>query len=99
MGEELGVGLAAEGVSGGRELGLEGEVVLDDAVVDDGDAVVDVGVGVGVRGASVGGPARVADAGAAVEGFAGDERFEVFELALAAQHVEGAVFEHRHAGR
>ena len=49
--------------------------------------------------ASEGRPARVADAGAAVEGFAGDERFEVFELALAAQHVEGAVFEHRHAGR
>src|SRR5262249_35966375 len=40
---------------------------LDDAVVNDGDAAggVRVRVGVAVRGAAVGGPARVADAEAA----------------------------------
>ena len=43
---------------------LEGGVVLDDAVVDDGDLAVaaEVRVGVGVGGAAVRGPARVADA-------------------------------------
>src|SRR5262249_1472673 len=49
------------------ELPLEGGVVLDDAVVDDGDAAVggQVRVGVAVGGGAVGGPAGVADADAA----------------------------------
>ena len=48
----------------GLELPLEGGVVLDDAVVDDGDGAVaaEVRVGVAVGGGAVRGPARVADA-------------------------------------
>ena len=47
-----------------HELLLELGVVLDDAVVDDGDVArtVEVGVGVDRLGRAVGGPARVADA-------------------------------------
>ena len=54
----------------GDELVLEGEVVFDDAVVDDdeGAGAVAVGVGVFFGGAAVGGPAGVADAEGAVDG-------------------------------
>ena len=65
---DLGVGLAAERVALGEQLGLDLGEVLDDAVVDDGELVVvgQVRVGVGVGGAAVRRPAGVADAGGAV---------------------------------
>ncbi len=61
----LGVGGRGERVPGRLELGPQLGVVLDDAVVDDGQAPRAVGVRVGVlRGrAPVGGPAGVADGG------------------------------------
>ena len=70
VGDDLGVGLGDEVVAGGDELALEGEVVFDDAVVDDdeGAGAVAVGVGVLFGGAAVGGPAGVADAEGAVDG-------------------------------
>ena len=69
---------------------LEGEVVLDDAVVDDdeGAGAVAVGVGVLFGGAAVGGPAGVADAEGAVDGAVGDDVFEVAELAGGAAQCE-----------
>ena len=53
VGDDLGVGVAVEDDAFGLELALEGGVVLDDAVVDDGDQAVaaDVRVGVAVGGA------------------------------------------------
>ena len=62
--DDLGVGLGGELVTGGHELGPEVAEVLDDAVVDDGDAprAVAVRVGVAVGRRSVGRPARVRDA-------------------------------------
>jgi len=70
-------------VAFGDEGVLEGEVVFDDAVVDDdeGAAAVAVGVGVFFGGAAVGGPAGVANAEGAVDGRVGDDGFEVAELA------------------
>ncbi len=67
VGDDLGVGVAVEDEALVLELPLEGGVVLDDAVVDDGhDAVAaEVGVGVAVVGGAVRGPARMADAGRA----------------------------------
>ena len=64
VGDGLGVGLAVERVAAPGELGTEGGVVFDDAVVDDDDVVAaaGVGVGVGVAGGAVGGPAGVTDA-------------------------------------
>ena len=49
----------------GHQLGAQGGVVLDDPVVDDGQApgAVEVGVGVLRRRVAVGGPAGVADPG------------------------------------
>ncbi len=67
VGDDLGIGVAVEDDALLLQLGLEGGVVLDDAVVDDDDAAVaaDVRMGVAVGRGAVGGPARVADADAA----------------------------------
>ena len=83
VGDDFGVGFGDELVALGGELGFEGEVVFDDAVVDDdeGAGAVAVGVGVLFGGAAVGGPAGVADAEGAVDGVVGDDGFEVAELA------------------
>jgi hypothetical protein len=71
VGDDLGVGFGDEDVALGDELALELEVVFDDAVVDDDERAGAVAVGVGVLfgGAAVGGPAGVADAVGAVEGW------------------------------
>ena len=77
----------------GDEFGLEGEVVLDDAVVDDdeGAGAVAVGVGVLFGGAAVGGPAGVADAEGAGDGALGEDGFEVAEFARCAAELECSV--------
>ena len=63
----LGVGVAGELDAGGLQLVAQRRVVLDDAVVDDGDLArrVAMRVRVAVGGTSVGGPAGVTEAGAA----------------------------------
>ena len=70
LGDDFGVGVAVEDDAFGLELALEGGVVLDDAVVDDGDQAVaaEVRMGVAIGGRAVRGPAGVADAGAAGRG-------------------------------
>jgi hypothetical protein len=69
MDGDLGVGVAGELHARGFQFRAQRRVVLDDPVVDDGDlsGSVAVGVRVAVGGAAVGGPARVAEAGAAGE--------------------------------
>ena len=64
---DLGVGVAGEFHALGLQLVAQARVVLDDAVVDDGDLAggVAVRVRVAVGGAAVGGPAGVAQAGGA----------------------------------
>jgi hypothetical protein len=63
VGDDLGVRLGAKVVALSAQLLLQGEVVLDDAVVDDHHlaGAVLVRVGVGVAGLAVGRPAGVAD--------------------------------------
>ena len=91
MGDDLGVGVGDEGVAGGGELFFEGDVVFDDAVVDDdeGTGAVAVGMRVLFSGAAVGGPAGVADAEGAVDGVGGDDGFEVAEFAGGTAELEG----------
>jgi hypothetical protein len=91
VGDDFGVGFGDEGVAGGDELALEGEIVFDDAVVDDdeGSGAVAVGVGVLFGGTTVGGPAGVADAEGAVDGVGGDDGLKVAELAGGATEFEG----------
>ena len=64
VGQHLGVGLREETVALALEAVPEGGVVLDDAVVDQGDlaGLVQVGMGVDVAGQAMRGPAGVADA-------------------------------------
>ena len=61
------------------ELPFEEVVVLDDAVVDDGDRAVaaQVGMGIDIGGTAVRGPARVADAGKPWGRLPLQQRFEV----------------------
>ena len=62
--QDLGVGLRSEAHAVSGELGADLVRVLDDAVVHHGDSagLVDMGMGVGLGGLSVGGPPRVRDA-------------------------------------
>jgi hypothetical protein len=64
MRNDLGIRLRAERVPAGDQLVAERPEVLDDAVVDDGDAARAIAVGVGVQIArpTVSGPTRVAQA-------------------------------------
>ena len=93
MGDDFGVGFGDEFVALGGEFLLEGEVVFDDAVVDDdeGAGAVAVGVGVLFGGAAVGGPAGVADAEGAGEGVVGDEASRLRSLPGARRSCDGAV--------
>ena len=72
LGHHLRVRLGAEGVALGGELGAEQGVVLDDAVVDNGEqaALADLGMGVDVVGLAMGGPAGMAHAQRTGEGAA-----------------------------
>ena len=98
MGDDLGIGLRDEDVAERAQLAAQLVEVLDDAVVDDGDAVGGVRVGVGLVGAAVGGPAGVADADGAGERFARQQRLEIAELALGAPARDVAVHQRRDAG-
>lgn len=66
VGDGFGVGFRGEVVALALEIGPEGFVVFDDAVVEDGDAARDVGAGVFFTGGAVGGPAGVGNAGPGV---------------------------------
>jgi hypothetical protein len=90
VGDDLGVGLGDEVVAAGDELGLEGEVVLHDAVVHDNErsGAVAVRVGVLLRGAAVRGPAGVADAEGSGDGTGGDGGLKVAQLAGGATQLQ-----------
>jgi hypothetical protein len=69
MGDDLGVSVGREMMASRQELASKLLVILDDTVVDDGDATgaVQMRMSVAVRGSSVGGPARVTNAAGTVE--------------------------------
>ena len=79
--DHLRVGVAREADSLGLELAPEGDVILDDAVVHDGDPTGDVRMRVRLAGPAVRGPAGVPDAGASHERVLLQRRLEVGELA------------------
>ena len=91
--EHLGVGVAREDVAAALELLAQLSEVLDDAVVDDGDAAVAarVRVRVGGRGAAVRRPAGVADAAGGLVIDVRELRFETGDLAHAAEHIDGGL--------
>ena len=99
MQHRLGVGLGLEHVALGGELVAQLLEVLDDAVVHDGDALVHVRMGVALDRLAVRRPARVAEAGVALQGMVGEPQLQVLELALGAPAVEMAVLDGGDAGR
>ena len=90
VGEHLGIGVAREAVTAALELLAQLGEVLDDAVMDDGDAAVAarVRVRVGHGGAAVRRPARVADAARRVAVEVLELGFEAGDLAHTAEDVE-----------
>ena len=96
---DFGVGLGGEAMALGDQLFAQRLEILDDAVVDDGDARTGVRMGVGLARPAVGRPAGVADADGSGERRGVEPGFEVLQLALGAQPGQPPGFERRHAGR
>ncbi len=97
----LGVGVGDELEAVGQQFRLELRIVLDDAVVDDGQSarIGEVRVGVLVGGAAVGGPAGVADAGQGPRQRRGGEFLDqVGQFAGLLAGFDARRREHRHAG-
>ena len=80
------------------ELRLQLAEILDDAVVDDGEPVGRVRVGVGLVRLAVGRPAGVADADGARERRLGELDLEVAQLALGAPALQPPVLQRGDAG-
>src|SRR5262249_16129040 len=82
MGDDLGIGIGAERRAGFLQLLAQLAEILDDAVVDDGEALGGMWVRVIFGRSTVGSPARVADADRAGERLAREPGFEIAQLAL-----------------
>ena len=93
------IGLGGEAMALGDQLLAQRLEVLDDAVVDDGDARARVRMRVGFARLAVRRPAGVADADRPLERRRIELGFEVLELAFGAQPGQPAAFERRHPGR
>ena len=99
VGDHLGIGVGDELAPLRLQLGPELAVVLDDAVVDHRHPAGGMGVGVGLAGLAMRGPAGVADARSAADGAPGDQLFELDELALGPAKLDQAVGERRETSR
>jgi hypothetical protein len=97
VGDAFGVGVRGEDVALGSQFAAQAFVVLDDAVVDDGDAAGDVRVGVAFGGHAVGGPAGVGDAGGG--GGAGRGGFEFGDATDRAHTLDAVAADDGNAGR
>ena len=81
------------------KLFLQFQVVFDDAVVHHRDVAYPVGMGVGLGGAPVGGPAGVADAHLTREGVLPQQVFQLLQFAQAAADGQAVIADHRHPRR
>ena len=90
MREDLGIGLALKVMAAALQLLAQLGEVLDDAVVDDGDATVAAGVGMGVNDGrlAVGRPTGVADTAGSIAVDVGKLALQARDLAHAANDVE-----------
>ena len=101
MSNDFGIGLGGEAVAFFDQLFLEGDVVLDNAVVHDDDAAgaITVRMRIFLRGAAMRGPAGMANAIGAVDRLQADDFFEVAQLAFGAADLQSvAVPGNRDAG-
>ena len=92
MRDHLGIRFGGEVVAELLELVAQLFVILDDAVVHDGEAVVrDMGVRVALGGHAVRGPARVGDAHLAVRGVRSIASWSIFTLPTVRRRLRCAV--------
>ncbi len=101
VGQDLGIGLRPQLVAGGHQLVAQLDVVLDDPVVNQGHpaGAVDVGVGIGLRRAPVGGPPGVADAGGGAGRRVVDGRGQLGQLPRPSPHPDPVSVHQGDAGR
>src|SRR5205814_4989732 len=99
MADDLGIGLTLEPAPLRDQLVAQRLEILDDAVVDQGHRSDDVRVRIPDRRRAVGRPARVRNAGGAVQGMVGELAREIVELALGAPPLELTPFDRADAGR
>ena len=101
MREHLGVGVGFEFVAGGEQFLFERVVIFDDAIVNDGDfaGLIEVRMGIFVRGRAVRGPARVADAEISLDRFGFQKARKAFaDFAHFLANEQIAATHHSHAG-
>ena len=97
VGDAFGVGIGGEDVAQRAQFAAQAFVILDDAVMDDGDIARDMRVGVLFARHAVCRPARVGDAS---DGrYAGRRRFEFGDTTGRADALDGAVADDGQAGR
>jgi hypothetical protein len=98
VGDHLGVGVRAEFRARPFELLAQLTEILDDAVVDDGEALGGVGMRVAFGRPAVGRPAGVPDADGAGQRLTREPGFEVAQLALGPPADELSALQRGHAG-
>jgi hypothetical protein len=93
VGHDLGVGGRGEVIAGGLELVAQLQIILDDAVVHDGDtsARVRMRMGIGLGGGAMGGPAGMPDAHVRLQGLLEHLALQIDDLADLATELETAV--------
>ncbi len=99
MRDDFRVGLARQRAPGGLDLALQRLKILDDAVMDDGDAVGRLRMRIRFGRSAMRRPARMADAGGAGKRLALEPRLEIDELAFGAAARQVAVLKRSDAGR
>ena len=99
MPDDLGVGLALERPPFGNELIAQRLEILDDAVVDERNVADDVRVRIADGRRAMRSPARMGDAGDAVERVLFQLSREIVELALGAPADKLAILDRANAGR
>jgi hypothetical protein len=91
--DDLGIGLGLEDGALFLQRLAQFAEILDDAVMDDGDAGRGVRMGVVLGRLAVGGPAGVADAGMARQRLGAQPNFKIFQFAFGAAALEMIAFQ------
>ena len=101
VGDDFGVGLRPEDMTLGLQLCLQGEIILDDAVVDDDDPAraVDVGMSVGFAWAPMGRPPGMTEAVGALDRRAAQALLQSGDLAPDPAKADASTAGDGHSGR
>ncbi len=93
MRDNLGVGLAGKFRAALLEALPQFAEILDDAVMDNGDILGGMRMGIALGRLAVRRPARVPDSGHAIERSLSQPRFKIFQLAFSAAAIKLIAFQ------